>query len=146
MLVVFFCVMMKILEFSSGNVIVNNNNIRNKIRNNNINRKNDIKSHQRHKRCGRGKHHSCHIVSGILSLNNHDTVTKKFIEVCKYDSHVGFIHCLRPAFHIFVILYIVLSKIFWYDSCKVSEKLEDYLTRNLFIFWPPSIVLILSLD
>lgn len=48
--------MMKILEFSSGHVIVNNN-IRNKNRNNNINNKNDIKSRQCPKRCRRGKHH-----------------------------------------------------------------------------------------
>jgi hypothetical protein len=46
--------MMKILEFSSGHVIVNN--IRNKNRNNNINNKNDIKSRQCPRRC-RGKHH-----------------------------------------------------------------------------------------
>jgi hypothetical protein len=37
--------MMKILEFSSGHVIVDNN-ISNKNRNNNINNKNDIKSRQ----------------------------------------------------------------------------------------------------
>jgi hypothetical protein len=62
MLVVFFCVMMKILEFSSGHVIVNNN-IRNKNRNNNINNKNDIKSRQCRKRCPRGKHHGYKTVS-----------------------------------------------------------------------------------
>jgi hypothetical protein len=55
MLVVFFCVMMKILEFSSGHVIVNKN-VRNNNRNKIMNNKNDIKSRQCLKRCRRGKH------------------------------------------------------------------------------------------
>jgi hypothetical protein len=66
MLVVFFCVMMKILEFSSGHVIINNN-----IRNSNINHKNDIKSRQRRKGYGRGKRHCYKIMSRILLLNKY---------------------------------------------------------------------------
>jgi hypothetical protein len=64
MLVVFFCVMMKILEFSSSHVVNNNNS--NKNRNDNINIKNDIKSRQCLKRRRRGKLHDYRTVSFSL--------------------------------------------------------------------------------
>ncbi|XP_069675487.1 uncharacterized protein [Periplaneta americana] len=62
MLVVFFCVMMKILEFSSGHVIANNNiSNNNKNNNNNINNKNNnVNMRHRRKRIGRGFQSSGH--------------------------------------------------------------------------------------
>ena len=119
MLVVFFCVMMKILEFSSGRVIVNKN-MRNNNRNKNINDKNDIKSRQCLKRCRRGKRHS------IVNLFLHVILVQfKLLNLCSWHSYVIFIAVdwlLKHLGHVGVLV----RKIFG----QKNEETEESGTLN----------------